>query len=326
MRLALAALVLVFGLGCPAPSIAQPRESIELVWNVPDGCPSAEAVLARVRQIAGAGPVNVAPLRAEATIAQQADGQYQMQLVIRAGALFDTRSIEGKACKDLVGAAAVALAVALSSLESAAAGNPAVSEQRAEPQTLQAPPVAPVAGASEPSPPRRWHGLLGLPLASLGAGPLRESSLGLGLAAGASFDDWRLLAEGRLWASRSVTRRELLDDYGADLRRVTVTLRGCRSVWGSRFEIAPCALVSLHHLTASGRGPHIAPRSPEVVWLAAGVGLRARLLLAPWFGLFAAADGEVQLSRPEIDLEGVGTLGRLAPAAATITVGSEWIL
>jgi hypothetical protein len=297
-----------------------------------------------VRQIAGAGPANVAPLRAEATIAQQADGQYRMQLVIRAGALIGTRSIEGKACKDLVGAAAVALSVALSSMESAEEkrpeaatdqqrvsdpGNPVVPEQRVEPQTSQpAPPAppAPVAHASEPSPPRRWHGLLGLPLASLGAGPLKESSLGLGVAAGASFDDWRLLAEGRLWASRSITRRELLDDYGADLRRFTVTLRGCRSVWGSRFEIAPCALVSLHHLTARGTGPHVAPLSPEVVWLATGVGVRARLVLTPWLGLIVAADGEVQLSRPEIDLEGVGTLGRLAPAAATITVGSEWIL
>jgi hypothetical protein len=332
------ALLLLSALAWPSKSTAQSAEPIQLTWDAPAECPDSEAVLARVRQILGASSSVAAPLQAEATIAQQGDRQFRMRLVIRAGTLLGARSIEAKSCNDLVGAAAVALAVAVSSMtpiddkpseaEPSPGAVPDGPGPRVVPQARPAAATAPTSreDAQSEAPVRRWHGLLRLPLASLAAGPTSEPSRGLGLGAGASFDQWRLLAEAKLWQSRHVTRRELLDDYGAELSRFTITLRGCRSFGGRRFEVAPCALLSLQHLSARGTGPHIAPRNPDVAWVATGVGVQARLLLTPWVGLIMAADGEIQLARPQIELEGVGSLGRLAPAAATITVGSEWIL
>jgi hypothetical protein len=333
-------LLMLASVGWPATVSAQAAAPIELEWTAPDHCPSSRAVLARVRQIAGRAHA-AASLTAQATVTERADHQLELQLVLRSGKLVSTRSLKGRSCNDLVGALVVAVAVMLSSdepleppdvAEPASEGTPKSDEARPAPTAAPVAPPPPPPKESPPardaepeSPPRSWHGLLTLPIVALGVGPEAKAIRGLGLAAGVSFQRFRIHAEGKLWASRAAAAQD--DElYGAKLERVTLSLRGCRNVLGEKFELAPCMLVSVQHLSAQGTGPNIASRSEATTWLAPGVGLRARYLIAPWFSLVLGLEGEVQLSRPEVKLEGVGLVERLSPLGGTLAVGSEWIL
>ncbi len=343
------ALLCGLGLVWPARALAQDAQPVELTWDAPDGCPSSAAVLARVRQLAGPTKTTGSELRAEATISQPSDGQLHLRLVIHAGNLVGVRNIDGTSCKDLAGAAAVALALLLSSeepLSERELTGPATTEtptNSAKPSDVErtnpenpAPSVAPPPPAPKPSnspassteatPPRPLRGLLLLPFGALSVGPLRQPSLGLGLAAGASFERWRVLAEGTLWSRQHATATNLLDEYGADLARFSIGLRGCRNLSSGRFELAPCLMASLQHLSARGNGAHVTPLSNDATWIAAGVGLRLGVRVAPWLRLVAGVDGEVETSRPEIGIADIGSVERLLPVAATITVGPEWIL
>lgn len=161
-----------------------------------------------------------------------------------------------------------------------------------------------------------------------------QLSRGLGGAAGLSFRRWRFLAEGRLWASQHETTSSQGNEYDVELKRFTVTARGCRAVFGSFFELAPCLVLSVNHLSASGSGHNLVPATDTATWAAVGIGARARLLIAPWVGLVAGLDGEVELARPEVSvsLPAAGSplptavpVERLAPFAATLTLGTEWI-
>jgi hypothetical protein len=295
-----------------------------------------------VLQIAGKTGRATQRLQAEAVVTESADHQFALRLKIRAGRLVGTRDIKGRSCNDLVGALAVALALLLSPEEpldehalgdssSGASGSPP-GEAEAPPPPTPPPPTPPPPSPPPPpdddgsadGPARRWHVLL-TPLVAVGLGPQRHALRGLGGAAGFSFDDWRVLAEGKLWASRDATPWSQ-DESGATLDQFTLSLRGCRRLWGRRFELSPCVLLSVQHLSARGLGRHIAAQTSSATWLAPGVGLRARFLLTPWLGLVAAADGDVQLSQPEVTLEGVGSVERLYPVAATASIGAEWIL
>jgi len=304
-------------------------------------------VLARVQKIAGPSNTTGAPLSATATITQQSDHTFHLQLAIRSGDLAAERNIDGKSCKDLAGAAAVALALLLSSGEPLNERDLAGSSSNGQAADLpnspgQEPPgprtsaaaAAPPPESPEPSEPTRptpdgseraEHGVLVAPLVALGFGPTRGTARGLGLGAGLFLGGWEVLAEGKLWASQRATVTHLKDDYDVDLHRFTVGVRACRRLSSARVELAPCMSMSVQHLSVRGSGPNLVPQTDSASWLAAGVGARARLKVVPWFGLIAGIDGELEFSRPEIALKGVGSVQRLAPAAATITFGSEWI-
>ncbi len=311
-------------------------------------------VLARVRQLSGPTKTSGAELHAEATITQPSDGQLQLRLVIRAGNLVGVRNIDGKSCKDLAGATAVALALLLSSeapLSERELAGPLTNEnptsgvdpsttEHTNPANARSSPVTPAAPAAPPpqqprdsevsgneaAPSRRWRALAVLPLGVFSVGPLRQPSLGLGLAAGGSFERWRVLAQGTLWSPQRATMTNLRDAYSANLERFSINLRGCRNASHGRFELAPCLTVSLQHLSARGSGPDVVPQSRAATWIAAGAGLRVGVLVAPWLRWVGEIDAELETSRPEVEISGLGSFERLLPAAAIVSIGPEWIL
>jgi hypothetical protein len=367
LRRSAAVLLCASGMACPGRASAQTAAPIELKWRALEGCPSEETVLARVRKIAGATRPTANTLRADASVTQPSDGLFSLRLEIHYGNLAAVRNIEGKSCKDLAGAAAVALALLLSSEEplserdlaggpatttgsgsSSAAGassatagtQPSGNEAKSQPSPPASPPSTRSTTSPSPppsiesGPPRRWHVLLLLPLGSLGVGPMSKVSRGLGSGVGFSFDRWRFLAEGRLWTSQHETTSSMGSEYDTELNRFTVGARGCRAMFGARFEFAPCALISVHHLSVVGSGRNLVPSTDTATWAAVGIGAESRFLITPWLGLVAGLDGEVELSRPEVSvsLPPSGsqeptpvTVEHLAPAAAILTLGVEWI-
>jgi hypothetical protein len=134
------------------------------------------------------------------------------------------------------------------------------------------------------------------------------------------------LVRGTAWLSQYAAGADEFEPYGAQIRRSSLTFLGCRSLLVSRFELAPCATVTLVHLSARGQGAHIAPRTAQATWLAAGLGLHARFHVVSWMSLVLSADGELATSRPQFVVDGVGQVRTLGPGAATLGLGTEWIL
>ena len=347
-----------------ASALAQDSDPIELKWNAPDACPNGAWVLARLRQIAGKSGAKGVRLRIDAAVTEPSRGKFHLHLVIHAGDHIGVRNVDGTSCTDLAGATAVSLAILVSSDEmlsgldlndastgptSSAADTPPGVARPVLATPTPTPARAPTPASPPPPPatnteassransgdPRRRRFFLELPLASLNLGLLPERSVGLGVGLGLALGRWQLLLEGTRWSAQRVTTVHLLDEYGAALNRLSGDARGCYPVWGRRFELAPCAIVLLHHLSARGSGPNIEAHTAGKTWVALGTGVQARFVVAPWLSLLARIDGELETSRPEVELQGsanafgvnsIGSLGQVAPAAFTITIGSQWIL
>jgi hypothetical protein len=63
-----------------------------------------------------------------------------------------------------------------------------------------------------------------------------------------------------------------------------------------------------------------------MIGMTAGAGVQARLYLASCIRLLVAAGGQVELSKPQISIDGVGSVFQFAPATLIIASGLEWIL
>lgn len=335
--------------GAAARTRAQ-SEPVALTWQAPAGCSSAEDVLARVRRLTQAAQLSDRQLRVEASVVPRDAGRLHLTLMLRSGGLVGERNIDGRSCDDLAGATAVVLALLLRSAEpldssdldgpdpgdGAAASSPATAFSESQ-SAAQAPSSAPVSNQAPPaaslraaqpertSSPRRWHGIVQVPLVALGVGPFPRPSAGFSLAAGASFERWSLLAEASYWLEQALKSREQ-PAAGAKAQRVEAALRSCRAIPFGQFELAPCLRASVQHVWARGTGLHVASQTAQVTWFAAGVGVQARYHIVPWFSVFGGVDAQVETARPRLFINGVGSLGQLWPAAFTITLGSEWIL
>ncbi|HET7540073.1 MAG TPA: hypothetical protein VFK05_09375, partial [Polyangiaceae bacterium] len=172
---------------------------------------------------------------------------------------------------------------------------------------------------------RTWHFRAQAPLAAMSFGPLPRPSWGLALAAGASFETWHFLLGGAAWLRQNVPA-EQFPGYGADIARLSGTFKACHALGGSRFEVAPCLVLSLEHISARGTGPDVTARPQQTTWLAIGAGAQGRLSLASWLSLVVGIDAQIETARPLISVEGLGDLTQLGPAALTATIGPEWIL
>jgi hypothetical protein len=325
--------------------------SFDLQWQAPPGCPQGSDVQSRVEALVGAEKTARSPVEAEGNITQTDDGRFQLKLVIRSGGLVGERALESTSCEDLAGAAAVTLGLAMRSNEQQfedAAGatepigpptlNGASGASESPDDTATKPekpanahderetvPALPVGHHSEVTPRSDWHVLIQAPLVAVSVGPLPGMDFGLGWAAGASFGSWRAFIEGEKWLEQNVPA-ENFPEYGADVDRSTLTVRACRALQLSpSLDVAPCLLLSVEHISARGTGEDIISRSQKATWVAPGAGAQGRLSVTSWLRVVATIDGRVEASRPQIAIDGLGTVDQLGPAALTVTVGPEWI-
>ena len=326
---------------------AQLGERIELTWQAPAGCPRADDVRARIRELAGGASTDGSQLRAEATVTRDRDGRFHLKLIVHAADATGERHIEGRSCEDLAGAAAVNLVLLLGSSQPPAADSAAPSkrsdgddaphaqerppppsaadpEDAAEPQTEASP--APAASAPEgESSPSNVRPLLRIPFASLSIGPLPRPSFGVALGAGVRLGSWSVLAEAAAWLQQTVpspTRAGV----SADVDHIDASLRACYKFAWPSVEVAPCVSASLRHVWVSGAGTYVTARTAESTWIAPGIGVELGLPLSKWLSLIARIDAQLETSHPRISIDGVGELDQLAPASFAFAVGAEWVL
>ena len=336
----------------PTTALAQQVAGLTIHWEAPARCPQQSEVTERVRKLSGSPASMQGALQADGAITQADDGRFHLRLLLRSAGLVGERNIDSRSCADLTRAAAVAIALLLHSDEplsegmlgdeQPAAGSHESTEPASGPEVPPAdhpPPEKPPlrelpketlrpepARPAVPEPARhRVHARLRAPLAALSVGPFPHPDWGVSFGVGVSYENWRFWLEGSQWLNQGVPSKEF-PGYSAHVKRATASLWGCPASRFSVFEIAPCLVVSLEHMTAAGAGQNVAAESQHVNWMAAGVGAQGRVYLASWFSLALSVDGIIEASRPRLSIGGVGLVDQVAPGAFTATLGPEWIL
>ena len=345
------ALLAMSGLLASGTALAQPAAGLTLRWEAPAGCPQQGELRERIRKLTGVTSATATILQAEGTITQTDNRRFHLRLVMRSGNLVGERNLDATSCENLSGAAAVSLALLLRSPEPLdesdldgqppAAATATVAPASSKPAETSLPAASVKASPSDPArsdsveveiatprpeiaSERNWRFLAQAPLAALSFGSLPEPSWGLAFAGGVSLESWRFLLGGTAWRRQSVQAAQS-PAYGADVDRLTGTLKACRALRRSVFEVAPCLGLSLEHVSARGTGPDITARSEQATWLSVGAGAQGRLYLASWFSVVLGAEAQIQTARPLISIAGVGDLTQLGAAAFAVTLGPEWI-
>ena len=305
------------------------RGQLDLRWDAPPGCPRGDEVLDRIRALAGSSLDETVGLSAEGRI-WRVDGRFHLTLLVREGPDVRKRVIASDSCVDLAGAAAVTLALLLGI-------DVRTAERRADEQAAAPPKQGVTAaersadGSDEERRDRsderrgRWAVVVRAPVFAADWGPLPRPSLGAGLGVGMRYEAWRVLLVGYLSAHQDITAPELDGGVGAELQRMMGRLVACHGWRSLRFEVAPCVGLALEHIAARGFGEGVSPHTRRTVWPAPCVGAVAHWYALESLAFLAGASGYLELSRPQLVIDGVGKVAQLAPAAAGATVGLEWI-
>jgi hypothetical protein len=284
-------------------------------------------------------------LKADATVVRDGD-RFHLKLVLRSGELVGERSIESDSCEALAGAAAVALVLLLNSPEPLGeqelGGSPTSNAGGSESIETPGSPAREATGQPVPAPPARpatdddaetlartdstagLQVLVQAPLVTLDFGPLPRPSGGVAAATGLRFDEWHFLIGVQVSLPQTVPAEDF-PGYGAQVWRATAESWICRGWRSARLEVAPCLLLAVERITATGHGQYLRSSSSTAIWFSGGAGVLGR-----WYGLdslalVVGAGGRIEASRPQIEIRGLGGVHQLGPAGVTVRIGSEWI-
>lgn len=319
------------------------RPDFELNWTVPSSCPNDAAVRAQVAKLVPSPAARDQPLRVDGVVHHE-PGAFVLDVVLRDGEFEGRRRFESESCAEVVGAAAVTIALLLSSGAADASEDPRdagvadgvadqgsqsdaatptkLAEARRSPRAQQQPARS---GAQAPPPADGgWRLVLAAPSLSLGFGLLPDVSVGLGGGLGVEVESWRLLASG-VWNFDAGVRLAGASDQGADIGRGTLRLAACHWFGSGRWQLAPCVTLALTYLVAHGVGSGVVTEEANSSWLAAGPGLVAGLGLTERVRPTAIVGLELQTARPVLVIEGLGEVEQIGALELFTLVGAEWI-
>ncbi len=329
---------------------AHAAEPLSLTWQAPPECPQRAAVRARIDALVPAEATSKERLEADGRI-ERVGRRFRLKLVMRVGELSGERQIESDSCRDLAGAAAVALGLMLQSaepaLESETESTDSSSATTASTASTAAPAdaaAAPTAARAEPSSAadtaeegsragegdrvsardRGWAVLLHAPLLAFDLGPLPNASFGGALGGGVLLRDWRFALDFQLGPSQSVSVSGE-PRLSADVSRMALEAWICRGFRADPFELSPCLTVGWERITAEGTGAGVEARSTHASFVSAGAGVFGHLFVSDFLALMLGLGGKVEGARPHVVVEGVGEVEQLEPAAFWVKAGPEWI-
>lgn len=348
----------MFGLSLVAPGVhAQEELRFQLLWTAPTTCPDKTAVEEKVRALLPNGARSQLRLLAAGHVTQRA-GQYRLRLRLRTGPFESEQELSGASCDDVVGAAAVSIALLLRSAEpenqggqhrgldetskdagppgtagttadtDGTAGTSSAGSRKTEPPKTEEsgkPSKIPLeAGREEPS--TRFPGVvLLLPDLNAGFGLFPDPSWGIGAGVGIEIRRVQALLAAWWTANPGDMTSEAFEATSAKLWHARVGVRLCQWQGPTRFNIGPCLDVMVEHLVARGEGSDIAARSQSATWMALGPAVSARFFATRRVAARATLGLHFQTSRPRLLIEGQGALGQVGLASLTGDLGVEWI-
>jgi hypothetical protein len=302
---------------------AQPRSTVVIEWQAPQGCPQKKDVKEKIQKLLGTLQQD-GPIRAEGAITRT-DGRFHLDLVLRAGELVGTRSIDSNSCEDLAGAAAVALGLLIHSADAEVSlPHPEPPPAPPKPEKVSEPEIPPSDVSAPPQPGRTWRALVQAPLGALDMGTLEKPTVGLGIGGGIEYSNWQLQLHAVFWREQE-TPSTAYPGFGANVRRNTahvVTCRGYRSSW---FGISPCFTLGFDYVSAIGIGKNVQASMSHAIGISAGVGTQTRIYLASWLRVLATVGGQFGVSRPNLSINRLGSVYQMSSVAFTVSTGFEWV-
>ena len=345
-----------------APALAEPPPPHRHTLGSAAGLPAGERRARADRKLLGARSTRQPSVEPRAPSFERTDAFVSISSCESVN-LAGTRSIESNSCEDLAGAAAVELGLLIHSAEATGesarhqptplppVSGPAPSGSRSD-GTSDGRPARATSDASTAAPapdgakseskrrwrvkprssrpgwsrPRRWHILVQAPVLELGVGPLPQPARGIGLSLGLEYARWQLQLQGLSWQRQSVPAPDF-PGYGANVDRIGAAFWGCREYRRSWFGFSPCLTVGMERVSATWHWPEHCSEHAHAIGNDRG---RRRSRAAPSGQLdprlLMAVGGQIELSRPQISMNGVGSVYQFAPAALRVEVGLEWSL
>jgi hypothetical protein len=320
--------------------------SVSLDWKAPPSCPSASAVIGKVRSLVSATTTAAERVEARGAVTEPAsDGNWQLTLETVQGARTWQRSLRAASCEELADAGALIIALTLDpSLQAEekvepgatpvvpAAAAPPASTPVPPPAATAKPSAAPVpapssADAQRPPPlPRQTaSGNLDVHVAASAVsdwGTLPRIAFGPGMAAGFSAKP----VEVELFGFILPEVEEVIAEgpRGGNIGLVAAGLRGCYELTESPLGTRLCAGFEAGRIHGTGFGT-VTHRTRGSLWTAARLGGFARYPLAAPLALRFGAEGVVPLTRPKFELTNVGSgpVHQPSPVALRLELGLE---
>ena len=322
-----------------------PPATVDLHWEAPESCPSAQRVNEELDALLGTN----AAARARATGSVRGrEGAYALQLEIEVADQREHRQLEAADCVLLSRAGVLVIAVTVDALavratleppplqapEGLVSSPPARGDaprQRSEPTTIEAPPndppsarqpatsaSTPVLSTNEERPPT--HGTLGAS-AGVAWGLNPAVAAGVGGEFGFERGPLQLVAAGYHWFSRSTP---LQAETGVEAELSGGLLRACLAWSRARFRFPLCAGVDLAAMHGGGIGTAVRRRDVVDLWVAVSAGTGLRVTLTPRFALMARVETSFALRRPAMALIEAGTAStafRMPSVGVRLTTG-----
>lgn len=278
----------------PAAARAQPA-SLTLTWAAPPGCPDADTILRRVRDLR-ASDHPTAPLPAAATVTRDAR-RWRVRIETPGG----VRALAAPRCASLAEATAVVLALALDDAAPAPVTSPTAPRPTLPPEVEQLtdaerPPVLRPAPTPLAPPPRpRW---------SLGARALIDANAlpdtGFGVLLTAAWRSRRLRVE--LAPTLAFASRGAPSPQGASLEALRVSLGTRVCLTGGDGVVGLCVVADVGWLRARSQGFTV-PGDGDAPWFQAGASAFARVGVGRTTGIFAL-DLAAPITRPRFVVRG----------------------
>lgn len=323
----------------PAPIPAPPAADLDVRWQAPPGCGSANEVQSTAREFASADipPPMLERVHVEASV-ESGGGSTVVDIRVTTPLGVMEREVEADSCAAAVDAAAVVIAVALDPLTvvqtiratprgppdpvpppSMEPGPRPDSQPEPTPTRSADPPARPAEPrARTPRAPGGAIRVAGLvdrgSLNGTTGGPRLTSALTLGRA--------RVEIGGTYLAAREVRPFDEPGDPGVRIQLGEVSAQGCFVPTVSRVEFPTCAGFALGAMR--GDGVDLArPSTNYDLWAAATVSAGVGWSASPHFGLWLQAEGLATLYRPAFVIDDLGTAFRAGPAAIRAMLGPE---
>lgn len=282
-------------LGAPLAPESPGAAPLDLVWNAPDGCPSALAVQGEIDRMLRGSTLRHAAARAD--VERLAPARWQVRLVTTVDGARGERSFEADSCSAI--ASATALIVAWS-IDPARAAATEPEPSRPEPLMPAPRPPADVVPATATPPLRAL-----LAVETQGdLGTLPTVGWATGLTLGAALTHFRVEASASLWLPQDVSRTT---SEGTHLQLVEGDARGCwRGLITRSFEADPCAGAALLSVSSDGFG-ETKPYHQQVFWGAVDADVLATWTIFEPLALRALVGVSVPLARPTVSVDDAGT-------------------
>jgi hypothetical protein len=268
---------------------AQAEASFGFEWTAPDGCPSADAVEARIDGLLGgrAAERTKQVLRVRAEVAR--DELWRVTLDTLLAEAHGHRTLESSTCEGIANATALIVALMI---DPTAVANHAPEASEA---TERKPTVAPPPPLSPVSTPRTTFLLVGAgATGTLGLLPAPDAVLSGEI--GAVGPGWRVeLRAG--YGVRHVSSDERAGGHGEFHQIVLATLNGCLTGARGIAEVGACADVESGVVHGTGVGTRDASDEYQP-WLAAGAGAFVALRVSRSVAFPIHVDAMVPLWRP----------------------------